>query len=361
MSGQPTRTKEDIEAQIAQIQQQREEGPDDDNEDIQKENKRIRLGDDGGMLDSDIHGATGKKNLEVEGQHDTIGGNEEDGVSPNRAHQRALPLPDELLNYIMMMAGLKSLDALHTCRQVCSTWNDFILSFIWGSNGSMRIMKEKIERSWGHGMLPSDEEIRHARWLEAQGILSTEKIREVTERLSRELDYNVSANYVGNSMIEELTCSASLAEQGLLGSMSSLALKDVDLSSVPANHMSSLVASVTTFILIENVSGCDLVNLLTSLKSTKLVISRQSLSEEETRALVQAMESGVESVELQRGSTFDMKSLLTYSGQGMCGGVAFWWDTEDKSSILDAKIWAGLRNWSCPSSVSKNVLLLLKC
>ena len=344
MSGQPTRTNEDIEAQIAQIQQQREERPDDDNEDIQKENKRIRLGDDGGMLDSDIHGATSKTNLE--GQHDTIGGNEED-------EEDAFTLPKELLNYVMMMVGVKSLDDLHTCRQVCGTWNEFILSFIWGSNGSMRIMKEKIERSWGHGMLPSDEEIRHAKWLEAQGILSTEKIREVTERLSRELDYNVSANYVGNSMIEELTCSASLAEQGLLGSMSSLALKDVDLSSIPTNHMSSLVASVTTFILIENVSGCDLVNLLTSLKCDELVISRQSLGEEETRALVQAMESGVESVELERGSTFDMKSLLTYSGQGMCGGVAFWWDTEDKSSIEDAKTWAGLRNWSCPSSVSK--------
>ena len=339
MSGQPTQTNEDIEAQTAQIQQQS-----DDNEDIQKENEWIGLEDVGGMFDYDIHGATGKKNLEVEGQHDTIGGNEEDGVSPNRVHQRALPLPDELLNYIMMMVGFKSLDDLHSCRQVCGTWNEFILS-LWESEGSKRIMKERIERSWGHGMLPSDEEIRHARWLEAKGILSTDKIMEVTARLSWELDHNVSDNYVGNSMIEELTCSASLAHHGLLGSMSSLALKDVDLSSVPANHMSSLVASVTTLILIENVSGCDLVNLLTSLKCTKLVISTQSLGEEETRALVQAMESGVESVELQRGSTFDMKSLTTYSGQGMCGRVAFVWDTEDRSSIEDARTWATLRDW----------------
>ena len=175
MSGQPTRTNEDIEAQIAQIQQQSVERPDDDNEDIQKENEWIGLEDVGGMFDYDIHGATGKKNLEVEGQQDTIGGNEEDeededGVSPNEAHQRALiTLPDELLNYIMMMVGFKSLDDLHRCRQVCGTWNEFILS-LWENEGSKRIMKERIERSWGHGMLPSDEEIRHAKWLGNSGL-----------------------------------------------------------------------------------------------------------------------------------------------------------------------------------------------
>ena len=168
MSGQPTRTNEDIEAQITQIQQQRAERP--DNEDIQKENKRILLGDVGGMIDLDIHGATatGKKNLK--GQHHTIGGNEkdeedEDGVSPNRAHQRALTLPNELFSYIMVMVGLKSLDDLHSCRQVCRTWNELILSLVWGSEGSKGIMKERIERSWGHGMLPSNEEIFHAKWL----------------------------------------------------------------------------------------------------------------------------------------------------------------------------------------------------
>ena len=168
MSGQPARTKENIETQIAQIQQLRAERPNDDNEDIQKENDRIGLGNVGGMFNSDIYGATGKKNLE--GQHDTIGGNEEDeddedGVSPNRGYQRLHTLPDELFSYIMVKVGLKSLDDLHSCRQVCRTWNELILSLVWGSEGSKGIMKERIERSWGHGVLPSNEEISHAKWL----------------------------------------------------------------------------------------------------------------------------------------------------------------------------------------------------
>ena len=352
MSGEPARTHEDIEAQIIQIQQQMAGRPDDDDEDIKRENERIGMGDVGGKFNfpnSDNYGATGKKNLE--GQHDTIRGNEEDeddedGVSPDRGYQRLHTLPDEIFSYIMVKVGLKSLDDLHSCRQVCRTWNELILSLVWGSEGSKGIMKERIERSWGHGMLPSDEEIRHAKWLEAKGILSTEKIKEVTERLSRALDYSVSGNYVENSTIEELTCSASLAEQGLLGFMSSLALRDVDLSPVPANHMSSLAASVTTLIRIENVSGCDLINLLTSLKCKELVISRQSLGEEETRALVQAMESGLEGLQLDTRWTLDMESLAAYSGQGKCDWMAFFRDDlVDRYIIEEVRHWARLRNW----------------
>ena len=62
MSGQPARTHEDIEAQIAQIQARRAERPDD--EDIPKENERIGLSDVG-AFDSDLYGATGKKKFEV--------------------------------------------------------------------------------------------------------------------------------------------------------------------------------------------------------------------------------------------------------------------------------------------------------
>jgi len=102
MSGQPARTHEDIEAQIAQIQQRRAERPDD--EDIPKENERIGLGDVGGAFDSDIYGATGKKKFE--GYHDTIGGDEEeeddeDGAAPDRGRQRAsYTAPQAVLNEI---------------------------------------------------------------------------------------------------------------------------------------------------------------------------------------------------------------------------------------------------------------------
>ena len=36
---------------------------------------------------------------------------------------------------------------------------------IWESPSKKEIMKERIERSWGPDMFPTDEEISHAKWL----------------------------------------------------------------------------------------------------------------------------------------------------------------------------------------------------
>ena len=76
-----------------------------------------------------------------------------------------LMLPEMIFSDIMMMVGLESLESLHRCRQVCKSWNEKILRDIWDNKGKKKIMKERIERRWGPGMFPSDEEIAHAKWL----------------------------------------------------------------------------------------------------------------------------------------------------------------------------------------------------
>ena len=73
-------------------------------------------------------------------------------------------LPDLIFGDIMMMVGLNSLESLHRCRQVCTTWNEMILRDIWESQNKKMIMKKRIGRSWD-GMFPSDEDIYHAKWL----------------------------------------------------------------------------------------------------------------------------------------------------------------------------------------------------
>ena len=122
-----------------------------------------------------------------------------------------LRLSNELFSLIMMEVGLKSLDDLHRCRQVCRQWNEKILILIWGTKSSKRIMKERIERSWGPGMLPTSEAISHVRWLEDRGILDTEKIQKRIRTVLRD----------GMIMITEaeLKCGASLASNGLLGAV----------------------------------------------------------------------------------------------------------------------------------------------
>ena len=76
-----------------------------------------------------------------------------------------LTLPELIFSDIMMMVGLESIESLHRCRQVCKTWNEMILRQIWESQSKKKILKERIEKNWVRGMLPSDEEISHAKWL----------------------------------------------------------------------------------------------------------------------------------------------------------------------------------------------------
>ena len=74
-------------------------------------------------------------------------------------------LPDLIFSDIMLMVGLKSLESLHRCRQVCKSWNEMILNDIWESQSKKKVIKERIDKNWGPGMFPSDEDIAHAKWL----------------------------------------------------------------------------------------------------------------------------------------------------------------------------------------------------
>ena len=73
-----------------------------------------------------------------------------------------LTLPDLIFRDIMMMVGPES---LLRAMKVCSQWNEKIMRDIWESPSRKKIMKERFERSWGPDMLPTDEEISHAKWL----------------------------------------------------------------------------------------------------------------------------------------------------------------------------------------------------
>ena len=153
----------------------------------------------------------------------------------------------------------------------------------------------------------------------------------------------------GSYLSVVIPCAASLAQHGLLGSVKKgMTLLDVDLTSVPAEHLASLVSSVTGSVAIWNVSG--LVTILDSVKSRRLDISRQSLGSEETQALVQAMESGVEEVELDEEVKLDIRDLMKYNGQGKCREVRCYSDTADRYRE-QLRIWAKSRNWEVTHDV----------
>ena len=120
----------------------------------------------------------------------------------------------------------------------------------------------------------------------------------------------------------------------------------MDLTSVPAEHLASLISCVTDQLDIINV--ISLMSILNNVKSKvkAISISNQSMSSEETRAMVRAMESNVEIVILGDGEvTLDIGILTQYSGQGKCGVVECFDDTADRYRE-NVRSWARRINWS---------------
>ena len=144
-------------------------------------------------------------------------------------------------------------------------------------------------------------------------------IESLVERVKGRLDEG-SVNH--NFLLPEIIIAASLAHHGMLSSVRILELDNVDLSSVPPEHLASLASCVTSGVIIINVSNCDIMRLLhNSVKCKWLSINSQSLNSDETQAMVRIMESNVETVHLGifgDAVTLDFMALNQYSGQGKC-------------------------------------------
>ena len=86
--------------------------------------------------------------------------------------------------------------------------------------------------------------------LEARGILDTNKIERLKNRVRYALEDNENEKDI---MLKLIMCGASLAQHGLLDSVKDLRLYNIDLSSVPAQHLTSLASCVTSKLFIMNV------------------------------------------------------------------------------------------------------------
>ena len=215
--------------------------------------------------------------------------------------------PHFLFGEVMTMMGRESLQAIQKCRQVCHSWNVMISQMT-------KYDKAIIIR-------------------EAESLAAT--IREKWRYPGQE-----------EALLSEISIAASLAHHGLLGSMKVMDLCDVDLASVPAEHLASLASCVTRRVFIINVS--NIVNILDNVKCKWLDISNQTLSSEETRALVRAMQSRVMEVSLGflGKVSVDMTALTQYSGQGRCVGVRYEGSYGEGSGETAARNLEQLRCWA---------------
>ena len=156
--------------------------------------------------------------------------------------------------------------------------------------------------------------------------------------------------------LQEITCAASLANQGFIKTIRDLNLCHVDLSSIPADQLASLVFCVTDTVEIRNtVSGFDLVRFIDSLRCKWLLIG-VIMGTEETQALVKAMESHVVNVMI-RGSwkmTLDIAELTKYSGQGKCSQIhCYGYVDVFKEELMT---WAQRNNWKTEMIINGPVM-----
>ena len=207
-------------------------------------------------------------------------------------------LPDPIFGDIMVMVGREE---LKKCKRVSKSWNAMI---------SLMTKKEK-------------NIIRRI----SASLAAAARIRELW----------VSLDHI--PLLPEIATAASLAHRGMLGSLQGMELVNVDLSSVPPKHLASLAACVTNWVDILDVRNTDLVSILDSVKCKIITIcgKSQSLGSEGTRALVRAMESGVEEVLLD--VNLDITALTLYTGGGKCRWVRCHDQDRTGYSIM-------MRNWS---------------
>ena len=71
-----------------------------------------------------------------------------------------LRLPDLVLSDIMKMIALESITTLCTCTQVCTSWEEKIMSDPY----LMQIARTKIMTAFGSEDFPSSAEISNAMW-----------------------------------------------------------------------------------------------------------------------------------------------------------------------------------------------------
>ena len=173
--------------------------------------------------------------------------------------------------------------------------------------------------------------------------LKRDTIRRTTESLASQIRRKLltSTNF-------EIVTAASLAHHGMLGFVEDMWLGqgDVDLASIPAEHMASLASCVTRYLDIYNIS-CDLTPILDNIKCEDLRIDGHSLGTEETWALVRAMEASVSVLRLGInwfGTTvsLDIRALTLYSGHGKCWKVIV---DHTCTCMTEMKNWAQGINW----------------
>ena len=221
--------------------------------------------------------------------------------------------------------------------------------------GSSRIFKDIIEQmddsTWRRRTL----KLAKALNMRTSHFLSFRKMFPI---LKDHLDVLVSRIHGPDNMCygydnELITAAARLAHYGYFR-CETMFLDIHDLSMVPGKHLCSLASSVTDSFSIQSHRGCDLVQIIDSVKSKQLWISNQNLDKEAAEAVVRAMDTRIEEALIEYiidrktdGGEEDTQwrlALTKYNGKGRCWNITLTAGHGDKYKKW-LRDWADTRDW----------------
>ena len=137
----------------------------------------------------------------------------------------------------------------------------------------------------------------------------------------------------------------------------------MDLSTVPGEHLCSLASSVTYIFRIQNLRGCDMIKIIDSVKCNKLSIINQNLDREATEAVLRAMDTRIEVVEILDDNFYrfawdfflkeedfkwmlDREALTKYNGKGRCRNIILCGGRYKQWYRQWLRDWAQDKDWS---------------
>ena len=199
----------------------------------------------------------------------------------------------------------------------------------------------------------NDEDMEVLSGLVSSALLPDDFIQQMANII--QTDWNDWFHYPS---LNEVLSAATLSAAGVLTSVKSMRLQDIDISSVPRDNLASLSSIVSDNVGMDNVTG-DISMILSNIKCKELWINNQHLSRETTECLVSAMSDNIEEVWLGviGGVHLDIGALTAYTGQGRCREIWCGFDTARRYRS-QVETWAHNIGWEVDTVVDGYISLV---
>ena len=275
-------------------------------------------------------------------------------------------LPDELLCNIFKSLGLKDLAALsRTCHRLREVSLDTVKGkTAWNVTPQEVLRCPETYAIWFDRMPNTGLKIEDVLWsswrnsdvaLTVENIKTAQRMIQAGQLHSDFIMWKASpvwaslSSFIGNAQLSTVKTAVALLKAGIFSSLKEMTLRDIDVSSIPAEDLSALSSVVIDRVVIMSVTG-DVAPapFLNSIKSKVLDIRNMTLDHDATRALLTALIHGVEEVLLYNLS-LDISVLTAYDGQGKCSRMRFYDMSVGQQGWVDICQWANKVGWNVKS------------